>query len=405
MPIMHVNRILPFNGTLDMPACYVAETFKPDGKIVLIDCSASMQKGDKELKLVLSAIKALSGMDTVPPVPAPAGTTNLAGKVKQVVEDPTFGSQQLMIITDGADNTDEVTEFIVGTTENGEPRTVVIEKESYLNTKDWLKARQCAILDYLEFIGASVHIIGIGNEVKEVLRMAASRPMTVAHIQPRASAADVSSVVSAVVKIRRDTPVKNGDEAQRNEEATSRIVTVDNLCGQPVAEQAQAAAVERDAGLVYIGNDAATLESFKAAFAAAEEAADVEDGAKTYMRATVLWLMRLSVESGFVPGALLGGKHGAVFKSPEEFKVWPVNKLLFQLSQAGLLTQRKEEEVSVVVENSTRNFTKVACYKAAPACVHLLPQVAADACWALPVEALVRSAGSKRKREAEASES
>jgi hypothetical protein len=187
-------------------------------------------------------------------VPKPTGSTNLIGKIKKIVESPDFGEQELIIVTDGLDNQHTINAFQVGVTESGEPRMVHIKKENYPSHDEYMRARQGAILDYLTYIGAQVHIIGIGNEVKELLKMAASHPMTVAHVPQRATASQVATVVEAAISIVRDTAVTTADFSTAEEHATAtnaRIITVDNLCGQPAAAAEQVQAIESDASRVY----------------------------------------------------------------------------------------------------------------------------------------------------------
>ena len=78
---------------------------------------------------------------------------------------------------------------------------------------------------------AGAHI-GIGNEVKDLLKM------TAAHVSRRATASQVATVVGAAISIVRDTAVTTADFSTAEEHATAtnaRIITVDNLCGQPAA--------------------------------------------------------------------------------------------------------------------------------------------------------------------------
>lgn len=399
---MKLNAILPFNGDINLPPSYCAPTdrFDPKGKICVVDRSHSMVYQEEEFKLTLSMVKALSGLDSVPPVPKPSGSTNLIGKIKKIVEDPDFGEQELIIVTDGLDNQHDINDFQVGLTESGEPQMINIKQENYNNQEDYMRARQEAILDYLTFIGAQVHLIGIGNEVKQLLKMAASRPMTVAHVPRSATASQVATVVGAAIKIVRDTVVCATDFSTPEEHATAsdaRIITVENLCGQPFAEQEQVERIERDAGLVYIGDDAFTVESFKKAFAAAEDASAIAEEAKKYTRGVVMWLMKLSLTHGKVPGAIIGGKFAKVFAPPESAGDWKVNKLLSELKKIGILEGKKEEELQFVVENHSRTFTKVECYEAAPRATHLVRQVADDSEWATPEASLVQK--NKRGRE------
>ncbi len=403
---MHINAILSFNGAIDLPASYIAPPDKrhPKGKVIILDRSGSMEAQEDEFKLVLSMCKALGGLDVVPPVPKPTGRTNLIGMIKKIVEDPNFGEQELIIVTDGEDNQNDINDFQVGVDENGEPRMVTINKDDYPSKAEYARARQEAILDYLEFIGAQVHIVGIGNEVKGLLKMAASRPMTVAHVPRHANASQVATIVGAAIQIVRDTAVAVADFSTSEEHGAAtdaRIVTVDNLCGQPAAEAEQVAAIASDAARVYVGDDAYTVETFKAAVAAAEDATPIAEAAKKYTRGVVMWLMKLSLTQGKVPGAAIGGKFSKVFEAPEDAGEWKVNKFLMELKNRGILVAGKQEEkVQFVLEGVTRNFTKVVCYEAAPRAAHLVQQMADDAEWATPESELVqKDKKKKRKRE------
>lgn len=360
-----------------------------------------MGKQEDEFKLTLSMIKALSGLDSIPPVPKPTGKTNLIGKIKSIVESPDFGEQELVIVTDGLDNSRTINEFQVGVTESGEPRMISIDPNNYSSQEEYMSARQGAILDYMAYIGAQVHIIGIGNEVKELLKMAASHPMTVAHVPRRATASQVATVVGAAIRIVRDTAVAAADFSTTEEHAAatdSRIITVDNLCGQPAAAAEQVQAIERDASRVYVGDDAFTVETFKQAFAEAEDAAPIAECAKKYTRGVVMWLLTLSLAQGKVPGAVIGGKHAKVFEPSEGAGEWKVNKLLSELKKTGIVTAQKADKIDFVVEGHSRTFTKVECYEASPRAAHLVALMADDSEWATPEAELVQK-GNKRKRE------
>ena len=403
-PIMKLNAILPFNGNINLPPSYTAprDKFHPKGKVLVADRSSSMAEQEDEFKLVLSMFKALAGLESIPPVPSPNGRTNLIGKVKSIVEDPEFGEQELVIVTDGEDNQDDINDFQVGVSPTGEPIMVTINKDDYSSNTEYMRARQEAILDYLGHIGAQVHIVGIGNEVKELLKMAASRPMTVAHVPRRATASQVATVVGAAISIVRDTSVAEEDFSTTEEHVAAtdaRIITVENLCGQPVAEAEQVAAIERDAARVYVGDDAFDVDTFKAAFAEAEDAAPIAEAAKKYTRGVVMWLVKLSLTQGKVPGATIGGKFAKVFEPPEGAGEWKVNKLLTELKKVGILSGKQEAKLQFVVEGVSRTFTKVVCYEAAPRAVHIVRQMADDAEWATPEAELVQKGNAKRKRD------
>ena len=139
---------------------------------------------------------------------------------------------------------------------------------------------------------------------------------------------------------------------------------------------------ERRVACLYVGDDAFTVETFKEAFAKAEDAAPIAECAKKYTR-----------------GAVIGGRIAKVFKPSEGAgDNWKVNKLLSELKKTGIVTAKKEEKIELVVEGHSRMFTKVVCYEASPQAAHLVVQMTEDSEWATPEAELVRM-GNKRKRE------
>lgn len=401
---MKLNSIEPFNDNVDMPPSYKApaDKFHPKGKVCILDCSGSMKSRESEFKLTLSMIKALAGLQSMPPVPMPTGRTNLIGKIKKVVESPNFGQQELIIVTDGYDNHDEINDFQVGVTESNEPLMVTIERGKYPSTDDYMRARQEAILDYLAFIGAQVHIIGIGKEVKNLLQMAASRPMTVAHVPESATPTQVATIVGAAIRTVRHTALSPSDFATAAQHITAtaaRVITVDNLCHQPVAQAEQVRIIEMDASRVYIGDDAFTIEMFKRNFATAEVNAHIGESAKLYTRGVVLWLLTLSLAKGKVPGAVIGGKLAKIFQPPAALVEWNVNKLLAELEKIGLVAATREPLIHVEIEGEARTFKAVKCYEVSLRAAHLVHQLGTDHEWATPERELVRKSIKRKHTE------
>lgn len=405
MPIMHLNAVLPFNNEVGLPPCYEAppDKFSTTGKVVIIDRSGSMQANEAEFKLTLSMVtRGLAGLDNVPAVPSPSGGTNLIGKVKKIVESGELGEQEMIIITDGLDNHREISEIQVGVTDAGEPQIVKVDYDNYDSTEAYMKARQEAILNYLSFIGARVHLIGIGSEVKELLAMAGRHRMRVAHIPQRATAAEVVAVVDAAVNSEPDAPLSRADFASAEEfeaEAERRVVTIERVGCRPSEDDERVQKVQRTAAMVHVGGDRFTEESFKEAFGSAEAAAPIAEYAKKYTRGVVLWLMTNSIDKGPIPGAAVGGKMAKVFAPPQGGdSEWRVNQLLYQLNTRGVLTAEKEDAVTMVLEGRSRSFKKVKCYKASTRAAHLVDTLKDDADWATPTSDLVLATG-KRSRD------
>lgn len=395
--IMKLNAIYPFNHDVNLPPCYEApqDDFSPTGKIVVVDRSASMECKEQEFKLALSMLsRGLAGLKQVPVVPRPSGSTNLIGKVKKIVESG-LGEQELIIITDGFDNAHDINEFQVGVAETGEPQIIKVDRDNYSTTDAYLRARQSAILDYLGFIGAKVHLIGIGKEVSDLLSMAGRHRMRVAHIRQGATTSEVVAVIDAALSTDPDAALRREDFASAEAfeaEAERRVITIDRIGCRPAPTDDQVQEIQRTAAMVHVGDDRFTEESFKEAFATAETAAPIAEYARQYTRGVVLWLMAQSIEKGFIPGAAIGGARAKIFAEPEGGNAqWRVNQLLHQLKVAGMFTAKKLDTVLLELEGRSRNFKKVECYQTSSAVAHLVDTLKSDANWATPTSQLVRA--------------
>ena len=406
--MMKINAILPFNGEIDLKPSYEvkADQYHKRGKIVIVDRSASMSSLDDEFRLVMSMIKALAGLERDITVPKPGGSTNLIGKIQSIVESGSLKEQELIVVTDGCDNAHEIKEIQIGVDDNGQEVNVVLDNSGHYET--YMKKRQDAILKYLEFLGCQVHLIGIGNEVKNLLKMAAPHRMTVAHINNGASSEEIANVVNAAIRITRsyaltETDAETGTETSAENHAQARIINAGNLAGIHPLSQEDVTMIEQNSERIHVTDDVLTIESFKMTFEEAEAIAltDVNNEAKRYTRGVVLFLMNLSLTQGAVPGAAIGGKYSKIFAPPTGVTRWPVNQLLSELKKQKLMTSTRYEKVTFVHDKKTRNFNKVECYELVPSVRPLIPDLLADS-WTVPPDQLVK-VDTKRKRDSDES--
>ena len=399
---MKVNAILPFNGEIDLKPSYEAkadECYKR-GKIVVVDRSASMRNAEREFSVVLSMIKALGGLKRDITVPTPSGSTNLIGKIKSIVESGSLKEQELIVITDGQDNAHEINEIQIGVNDDGQEITVKLDNTGHYET--YMKKRQDAILKYMEFLGCQVHLIGIGNEVKNLLKMAAPHRMTVAHIENGASSAEIANVVNAAIRITRSNALNAESTEAAETHAQARIINAGNLAGIEPLSKEDVTMIEQNSSKIHVTDDVLTIESFKMLFEEAEAnvLTDLNDEAKLYTRGVILFLMNLSLTQGAVPGAAIGGKYSKVFAPPAGVTRWPVNQLLSELKKQKLITSTRHEKVTFVHDKKTRNFNKVECYEVIPSVRPLIPDLLTD-CWTIPADQLVK-VDAKRKRDEQA---
>jgi len=392
---MKVNSILPFNGEIDLKPSYEvsADRYAKRGNILIVDRSGSMKTFEREFAVAMSMIKALAGLDRDITVPEPYGTTNLIGKIKSIVESGNLKEQELIVITDGQDNEHDIDEIQIGVDANG--NAVYVKLDESRGYETYMKERQDAILKYLEFLGCHVHLIGIGNEVKNLLKMAAPRRMTVAHINTGAKSDEIANVVNAAIRVTRSNVVTTSSEA----EAQARIINAGNLEGIDPLSKEDVSMIEEESKRIHVTNDVLTIENFKVIFEEAEAnilAGSTSEDAKRYTRSAVLFLMNLSMTKGAIPGAVIGGKHSKIFEPPPGVSQWPVNQLLSELKKQKLLTSSRYEKVQFVYDNKSRNFNKVECYEAAVSVRPLIPDLLVDN-WVMPADQLVKVV-SKRKR-------
>ena len=396
---MKVNAILPFNGEIDLKPSYEvkADEYHERGKIVIVDRSGSMSSLDHEFRLVMSMINALAGLGRDITVPNPGGSTNLIGKIQSIVKSGSLKKQELIVITDGLDNAHHINKIQIGVDDDGQEVEVVLDNSGHYET--YMKKRQDAILKYLEFLGCQVHLIGIGNEVKNLLKMAAPHRMTVAHINNGASSEEVANVVNAAIRITRSYALTETDaETDAETHAQARIINAGNLAGIHPLSQEDVTMIEQNSERIHVTDDVFTIESFKMTFEEAEAITltDVNNEAKRYTRGVVLFLMNLSLTQGAVPGAAIGGKYSKIFAPPTGVTLWPVNQLLSELKKQKLMTSTRYEKATFVHNNKTRNFNKVECYEVVPSVRPLIPDILADS-WTVPPDQLVK-VDTKRKR-------
>ena len=382
---MHVNSVFTFDSSY--ATLWSNPEKKANGKIVLVDTSKSMQCNYRELRLCLGMVKALAGLETLPALPEAKGTTNLLGLLLHLIE-LGVGEQEFLVVTDGMDNGD-LRKIQTGVDAEGGPLYTELDKSS----PSYLRDRQAAILAFMtEVIRANVHLIGVGNEVKDLLAMAATRPMTVAHVPQNASAHEVASVLNAAVR----TSPRATDGAVGGS-LPVRIITIDNLEGHEAVAEEVVEKVERAADGIAICNDALSAEQVKSLFESAEQSASIRETARPYTRAVVLWLMKRAFRHGPIPGAFVGGKRGALFDPPPcSTYDWRVNQLLYQLRLAGVLASTKEEHVHLELEGILRTFHKVECYRASERARAHVEALSADRDFCVPEEELVRKSSSPK---------
>ena len=267
--------------------------------------------------------------------------------------------------------------------------------------------------------------VGVGNEVKGFIEMAAKRKRLVAaHVDTGATAAAVASVVTASLErceAKKESRRRGaGGEAEEEAgEAEGAVITHLSAPAQAALLQitpGQASHVAAGASNVVVGNSL-DLGAFKATFEAAEHDAGLgclSDGGRKYTRAAVLWYMEKIVENVSVselPGALLGGKRSGVFAPAPDVappSAWSglVNRLLAILKTKSVLTGGRKcaDDVTVTLDlpgahgRVSLKYTDAAMYGVSSGLnLAVVKAARASSMWASPEAALLVSA-KKRTR-------
>lgn len=202
-----------------------------DGTLLQIDCSGSMKYHQDEVRVALSAWKCMTNTQGQYNVPTPSNQTAILDAVNQALEEFP-GLKNLVIITDGMDNASRATEYIKAVNEDDS-----LEMAPLPGNPD---PRRDAIIDHLANMGVKVHLVGVGNEVKEFIQRTQKRrgsKIITAHIPQHASAHDVAAVMHTVVKRKHSVaPASAAEDAEDAENAGMPLITPENAHVLPAAD-------------------------------------------------------------------------------------------------------------------------------------------------------------------------
>lgn len=243
----HLCWVYAFNNELNClfsnqtPASDVDPNKKKAG--ILLDASGSMRKLQSEVKLMLSALKCMTGTIGMFNAPTPENGTKIVDSVDELWGDEKLqGLDQLIVITDGYDTssiaqrivkciTDGQPEYIDFPTmpatnkfqkwlarhRDGEHATMIMPAEyQRLPAEEqnalveefhaWHKAavdlRASAVAAHLDALGIDMAIVGVGTEVKGFIAECAKagRGLRTAHISAGADAEAVGAIMTTVAR-------------------------------------------------------------------------------------------------------------------------------------------------------------------------------------------------------------
>ena len=265
----HLSWVYAFNSELtclfsnQTPASAVDPNKKKAG--ILLDASGSMRNLQNEVKLMLSALKCMTGTIGMFNAPTPEKGTKIVDSVDELWNDDKLeGLDQLIVITDGYDTesvaqrickciADGVPEYVDFPTmpatnkfqkwlsrhRDGEHATMVMpteyqrlpaDQQSALveEFKAWHKAavdlRASAVAGHLDALGIDMAIVGVGTEVKGFIAECAKagRGLRTAHISAGADAEAVGAIMTTVARRKpRKRTSNDSDETVVADTATA----------------------------------------------------------------------------------------------------------------------------------------------------------------------------------------
>lgn len=348
-----INQVWAFNDTFK--CLWKRKESVPDGVIVLVDISHSMNGRRAELKAAFSAAIALD--PDVPRIDLPAlnNHTRLYGCCEWLMHDLIGTEQKMLVITDGDDTHHHDSKIKTGVDADGHWTFTELEYPGKgVEVRDandaYFEKRRAAILDYFAACAIEWFLIGVGDEVKELCAKAAKkRNVTVAAIADQANVNQIVGIVHTAVRNSRRKLIAKAAEDGAEEPA-------------PIVYQADTpsvvAAMQEDGfkeGVRKVDEAASKmacgeclpLERIKEMFAEAEKQAGLDkDPVKlvNYRRRAVAWFLELAVnepDGARLPGALLGAQWSSIYTGPDDHqdKAWyrSMNVLLGKLRDAGVL--------------------------------------------------------------------
>ena len=206
-PKVHIREVTYFNAKPVQKWTNDKEP-EPGTKVVdvFVDVSGSMNKYLPELKLLVSLLKALGGLPAIPLVPEPEDQTNLLGVIQGAMPEPTGppleddnARPNVILITDGYDNVLPLEDGLaVGWAANA-PVVNALPRNAAPGEGLYHERRQKAVLEHLtRYRGAEVALVGVGENVTQMLKIAERLPVTVAHVEQTRSDDDVVAACSIV---------------------------------------------------------------------------------------------------------------------------------------------------------------------------------------------------------------
>jgi hypothetical protein len=254
----------------------------------------------------------------------------------------------VFLLTDGEDTEVGRTSIPVGLSPTGE----LVHREVHTASD-----RRTAVIDFLENVAlCDVHVLGVGNEVKDLVTTLSRGSRIVAgHVDCGANPREMIGLINAVLSETPDTG----------------LITVDSPSVAPPSDgDEEWIAVAAKDVVVGLAVDALFLEQV---LFAAETSLGLP--ACAYTRAAIAWFMLELRRRGPLPGAVIGGKRTRVFQGPPDRRRWAsdVNALLSKMvgDRSLVALGKREGETSIDVNGRVLKYSNTPHYDISP-CVPLV---------------------------------
>ena len=311
-----------------------------DGGVVgVFDNSGSMNDVKDEMRVAISAFLCITNTDQrLVHMKTPKGKTYLVSCMERIVKDLP-PSTRVFLLTDGDDTETSRTSIPVNVDSNGD----LLYREIHTTGE-----RRSAVMDFLENVAlCDVHVLGIGNEVKDLVTALSKKRMVVGHVDRGINTRQMIGVVQTVM----------------DGKPTGELITLEspNLIFPSDDVQVKIETIGKN--VVVSDGDTVDASALDLMLQQCEQTLSLP--ACKYTRAVMAWYLCELKRRGPLPGALIGGKRTRVFPGPEDRRRWSsdVNALLSKMSERPCLTSLgKQDEAIVKVGEKTFSYSKTPMY-------------------------------------------
>lgn len=377
----HLNRLETFNTSRE--SIFMNPDYDLNGMRVLVDNSGSiLSKGrEREVKLAVSAIAALTGHVGKLKIGRPRGGTSFADVVTEVSSEMSDG-EKLVVITDGDDTTSK--------------RHWSYSDPQGIHSEGYYDRKRKALLDHLESTTkAEIFLVGIGTEVKDLIRMAAEpgRRIQCSHIVESTSENDIAKIVKTTISA-----------SARDVDVSGRIIELSaEGCEFAELNEEEQARFDTARPMISYNHEFLTSSEIRSIIEESMNAVPSTAVDEKLSRTAILWFLgEMAHRNDSMAGALLGSRKQSVFEDPIPMNgAWNryLNQVLSMLVNKILVRDAEQDEVTYDINGVKFKYFKVRPYKLQKVSADAIDEIKNDSGWACNLSSLKRRPAGKRKRD------